>query len=164
MYTVDHFDTEGRCFYCFWCTFWQNGMRQLGEKKQFPGFLFRLFPEVVKKCYLGEVGDKATFDCLLSWWHLCANYQNRLMFDKLTSRQSSDIFSETYVKRRILLLGYMGELCNKRSAVAEMGDRLAIIDIDRKLVGAAEPLFWGRELGPHLTQCRLERGLRLYQV
>jgi len=42
-------------------------VRQLGEKTQFPGFLFRLFPKVVKKRYLGEVGDKATFDFLLSW-------------------------------------------------------------------------------------------------
>ena len=34
-----------------------------------------------------------------------------------------------------------------------MGDRLAIIDMDRK-VGAAEPLSV-MGAGPHLTQCRL---------
>jgi len=38
----------------------------------------------------------------------------------------------------------------KCSAVAEMGDRLATIDMDRKL-GAVS--LWGGELGPHLTQC-----------
>jgi len=30
-------------------------------------------------------------------------------------------------------------------------------------LGALPPL-WGRELGPHITQCRLGRGLPLYQV
>jgi len=38
---------------------------------------------------------------------------------------------------------------NKSPAVAEMGDRLATIDVGRK-VGGAEPLSLG-ELGPHLT-------------
>ena len=41
------------------------------------------------------------------------------------------------------------ELCNKSSAVAEMGDRLATIDTGRK-VGAAVRLSVG-ELRPHLT-------------
>jgi len=36
-------------------------------------------------------------------------------------------------------------------AVAEMGDRLATIDIGRKLVGEAVPPFLG-ELDPHVTQ------------
>jgi len=40
---------------------------------------------------------------------------------------------------------------NKSSAVAEMGDRLATIDMGRK-VGVAVPLSVG-DLGPHLTQC-----------
>jgi len=35
-------------------------------------------------------------------------------------------------------------ICNKSSAVAEMGDHLATIDMDRKLESV--PL-WGRELG-----------------
>jgi len=43
-----------------------------------------------------------------------------------------------------------------------MGDRLATLDMGRK-VGAAVPLSVG-ELGPHLTQCRLDRGLPPYQV
>jgi len=58
----------------------------------------------------------------------------------------------------------------KGSAVAEMGDRLAIIIIiiiiiiDMGLkVGAAVPLSV-EELGPHLTQCGLGQGLSLYQV
>jgi len=50
---------------------------------------------------------------------------------------------------------------NKRSAVAEMGDRLATIDMNRKVGGLCP--FYG-ELGPHLTQCGLGRGLPPYQV
>jgi len=42
-------------------------------------------------------------------------------------------------------------LVNKRSAVAEMGVSLTIIDMGRK-VGAAVSLFVG-DLGPHLRQC-----------
>jgi len=51
---------------------------------------------------------------------------------------------------------------NKSLAVAEMGDRLATVDMGRK-VGAAVALSV-EELGPHLTQCRLGRGLPPYQV
>jgi len=43
-----------------------------------------------------------------------------------------------------------------------MGDRLATVDMGRK-VGAAVALSV-EELGPHLTQCRLGRGLPPYQV
>jgi len=50
----------------------------------------------------------------------------------------------------------------KSSAVAEMCDHLVTIDMGRK-VGAAVPLSLG-ELGLHLTQCRLGRGLPPYQV
>jgi len=38
---------------------------------------------------------------------------------------------------------------DKCSAVAEMGDRLATVNMGRKL--GALPPFWGGELGPHLT-------------
>ena len=51
---------------------------------------------------------------------------------------------------------------NKSSAAAEMGDRLATINMGRKVV-AAVSLSVG-ELGPHLTQCGLGRGLPPYQV
>jgi len=44
-----------------------------------------------------------------------------------------------------------------------MGDRLATIDMCRKVGMAAVPLSVG-ELGPHLTQCRLGRGVPPYQV
>jgi len=44
------------------------------------------------------------------------------------------------------------KLANKCSAIAEMGDRLATIDMDRNLGGCVP---WGRELGPHVTLCRL---------
>jgi len=53
-------------------------------------------------------------------------------------------------------------ISNKSSAVAEMGDCLATTDTGQK-VGAAVPLSIG-ELGPHLTQCCLSRGLPPYQV
>ena len=46
-----------------------------------------------------------------------------------------------------------GELCNKSSAVAEMGNSLATIDMGRKW-GACPPFLEG-ELCPRLTQCRL---------
>jgi len=51
---------------------------------------------------------------------------------------------------------------NKSSAVADMGDRLATIDMGRK-VGADVPLSI-EDLGPNLTQCGLGRGLPPYQV
>jgi len=49
---------------------------------------------------------------------------------------------------------------NRSSAAAEMGDRLATIDMGRK-VGGYCALSVG-QLGPHLTECRL--GLPPYQV
>ena len=49
---------------------------------------------------------------------------------------------------------------NKCSAVAEMSDRLATTDTGRKLGGRAVPL--SGELGPHLTQFHLGRGLPAY--
>ena len=52
----------------------------------------------------------------------------------------------------------------KSAAVAQMGDRLATTDMGRKVGGAAVSLSVVRELGPHLTQCRLGRGLPPYQV
>ena len=48
------------------------------------------------------------------------------------------------------------------NSVAEMGDRLATIDMSPK-VGAAVSLYVG-DLGPHVTQCGLGRGLPSYQV
>jgi len=54
-------------------------------------------------------------------------------------------------------------MSNKSSAVAEMGDRLATIDIGRKVGGLLCIFPWGK-LGPHLTQCGLGRGLPPYQL
>jgi len=51
--------------------------------------------------------------------------------------------------------GYILAYINKCSAVAEMGDCLAILNMGQKL--GAVPL-WGA-LGPHLTHCCLGRGL-----
>jgi len=51
----------------------------------------------------------------------------------------------------------------KRSAVAETGNRLATIDMGRKGRGCCAPFGWG-DLGPHLTQYGLRRGLPPYQV
>ena len=52
--------------------------------------------------------------------------------------------------------------CNNSSAVAEMGDRLAIIDMDQKVGGCCAD-FRGGKLGPYLTQCGVGRGLPLYK-
>jgi len=52
---------------------------------------------------------------------------------------------------------------NKSSAVTEMGDRLATIDMGRKVGGMLCPFPWG-EVVPHLTQCGLHRGLPPYHV
>jgi len=52
-------------------------------------------------------------------------------------------------------------LFSKSSAVAEMGDRLATVDIGRKVESVP---IWRGGAGPHLTQCRLGRGLPPYQV
>jgi len=46
-------------------------------------------------------------------------------------------------------------------AVAEMGDRLATIDVGQKLEGMCP--FGEEELGPHLTQCGVGQGLPSYQ-
>ena len=53
---------------------------------------------------------------------------------------------------------------NKSSAVAEMGDRLATIDIGREVGGGCCGCgpFRGGGMGPYLTQCRLGRGLPPY--
>ena len=50
----------------------------------------------------------------------------------------------------------------KSSAVAEMGDRFATTGMGRNWGGAT--VGAGSPLGPHLTQCGLDRGLHLYQV
>jgi len=65
------------------------------------------------------------------------------------------------VKLKETVIRVLGDRLYKSSAVAEMGDRLATIDISRKL--GAMPLLAG-ELGPHVTQCDLRRGLPSYQV
>jgi len=57
----------------------------------------------------------------------------------------------------------------KCSAVAEMGDRLSTIDMNRKLgavplLGEPDPHVHKRELYPHVTQCGLSRGVPSYQV
>ena len=68
------------------------------------------------------------------------------------------------VKTEIMLVSASSRCAYKSSAVAEMGDRLATIDMGRK-VWAVVPLSVG-ELSPHLTKCRLGRGLPVptYQV
>jgi len=54
-------------------------------------------------------------------------------------------------------------LYNNSSVVAEMGDRLATIDMGRREEGAAVPLSgWGA--GPHQTECSLVRDLPPYEV
>jgi len=53
---------------------------------------------------------------------------------------------------------------NKCSAVAEMGDHLATIDMGQRVRGCCAPFLGKEELGAHLTQCHLGRGLPPYQV
>jgi len=48
-------------------------------------------------------------------------------------------------------------------SVAEMGDRARAKWAEKCVGGCCAP-FRGGELGSHLTQCRLGRGLPLYQV
>ena len=60
-----------------------------------------------------------------------------------------------------LLLSPLCKDFYKCSGVAEMGDRLAAIDIGRKLGGSAP---FGGELGPHVTQCGLGQSLPSHQV
>jgi len=67
-------------------------MQHLSEKTQFLGFLF---PLVVQKQKLDEVGYKVSFVYLLSQQHSVKNYHNRFIRVKVISRQSSDIFGET---------------------------------------------------------------------
>ena len=50
-------------------------------------------------------------------------------------------------------------LKNKSSAAAEMGDRLATINMGRKVWDCCAPYGSGAEPCPHLTQCGLWRGL-----
>ena len=50
------------------------------------------------------------------------------------------------------------EFSNKSSAVAEMGYRLTTVDMGRKW-GLLCPFRGGGDLGHHLTQCGLGRGL-----
>jgi len=59
------------------------------------------------------------------------------------------------------LLYLQKHVLDKGSAVAEMGDHLATIDMGRK-VGAAVPLF--EAAGSPSTQCGLSRGLPPCQV
>ena len=51
----------------------------------------------------------------------------------------------------------------EQPAIAEMGDRLATTDMDRK-VGAAVLLSAGGSWVPIITQCRLDQGLPPYQL
>jgi len=52
----------------------------------------------------------------------------------------------------------------KSLAVAEMGDRLATVDMGQKVGGGCGAPLRGGELGLHLTQCGLGRGLSPHQV
>jgi len=55
-------------------------------------------------------------------------------------------------------------LANRCSAVTKMDDCSATIDMGQKLGEVAVPLFGCGELGPHVTQCGLRRGLPSYQL
>jgi len=91
-----------------------------------------------------------SFDCLLSYFigNISAKkYQNPFTCVTAIASQRWERF-----KTRCIY---------KCSAVAEMGDRLATIDMGRKQGSCCTPPFFR---GSHVTQCRLSRGLPPYQV
>ena len=65
------------------------------------------------------------------------------------------------VQKDLLRFQFLNAVSDKNSAVAEMGDRLATIDMGRK-EGGCYALSGGA--GPHLTQCGLGRDQPPYQV
>jgi len=85
----------------------------------------------------------------------------RCMILHLTARRSD---TSSILLIYAVTLGFVIKLYNKSSAVAEMGDRLATIDIRPKSGVGCCTFFGEGELGPHLTKCGLGRGLPPYQV
>ena len=69
--------------------------------------------------------------------------------------------SEIYGNRKGMMIVLV---FNKSSAVAEISDRLATIDMGHKEGGSCCAPFRGGELDPHVTQCHLGQGLPLYLV
>jgi len=99
VHPVDRFDSEGWfrsdqvIFLTMRCVVYgKKSMQQLSEKTQFRGCLF---PQVVQKHYLGEVGNKACFDCLLSRQHLCQKLLQSNRVRKDYSKSNVGRFSET---------------------------------------------------------------------
>jgi len=74
---------------------------------------------------------------------------------RIWNRQFPCVFLYAYKRPSPLFYTYP---TNKSSAVAEMGNRLATIDMGQKW-GGREELLW--ELGPHLTHCGMGQGLPL---
>ena len=68
-----------------------------------------------------------------------------------------------YILPYQILLQSVFTIIDKCLAVAEMGNCLATIDMGRK-EGVTAVAIRGGELGPHLIQCGLGRGLPPYQV
>ena len=117
-----------------------------------------------------------------SFWQNC---QTSLKFHIVFTLPPLGVRS-TVIVVAVCLSVYLLTYLNKCSAVGEMGDRLATIDMGRKVGVHAKfhldpskrvttidmgqnrevlcpSLIW-RGRGPHLTQCRLGRGLPPYQV
>ena len=108
------------------------------------------------------------------------------------ARSSSDIFTIGRIACRregvfVPIENAFYGITDKRSAVAEMGDRFATtdmvavytklrrkkhapcttetgLDMRRNVGGCCAPFRGGSCMGPHLTQCGLRRGLPPYQV
>jgi len=57
------------------------------------------------------------------------------------------------LKRHVTATKHKTCIANKSSAVDQMGDGLATIDMGRKLGGVPAFFERGAELGPNLTQC-----------
>jgi len=79
-------------------------------------------------------------------------------FPFLSPREGGAKYCDQLVCMSVCPLAYL----NKSSAVAEISDHSATIDMGRK-AGAAVSLSVG-ELGPHLTQYCLGRGLHPYHM
>jgi len=94
-------------------------------------------------------------------WPQYTNVKDRQTGQDRT-RQTTDRWYRVNHGQNALLIfhEFLGDYLQNCSAVAEMGDRLAIIDMGKKL--GAVPILG--ELDPHVTQSGLGQSLPLYRV
>jgi len=78
--------------------------------------------------------------------------------------RSRSMISHAAIEFMHFISSFTTQSMNKSSAAAEMGGRLATVQTWAENWRAVSRLSEGRELGPHLTQSPLGRGLPPYQV